>query len=927
MVNLPNLPGDLLTNIAASLAYDLLKSGASWLKDRAFGDPETQALQRAWQTAFETMLRQFSPPLDQYRASRVHATLQYFLKSQGIAELLLELALEDRPADLDMLERQFESFHPAPQDFPVDFKTAIGFLIPALSEALTREAKEPDSPLFQRVSLEKSGQVLKLVKQIASNIESSSIPTRRPVPTLQIPARPFHFKGRQQELTKLRADLQPGAVIALCGPAGIGKSALVAEFLWQITEEGSKPHPAFPDGVIYYSFYQQPDINFVLEHIIRTFDELPNPTLQSAAHRVLSNRRMILVLDGAEVTDDLEHVLAIRGQCSVIITSRQRDPFYETIYQVLPLEEQTSISLLQDIGGEWADDPTACSQISQLVGFLPLSIWLIGSYLKERQQTATEFGEWLAESPLTALDLSNRHRESVQVLIEKSLESVSPEAKVVLGVLGLFGMAPIYEGTLIFATRGKDNEARQWLGELIKYGFLRREGNYYIVYHALIYTYARERITASPDALKYLAGYFRLFTTLEPPSDYPEEDKQQGIEMLEAELKHLLPIMDRLLLQRNYEEVIDITRLVQDYLLRRGDRQFRLEICKLGLQAAREGQLPEDEIVMLRALGSIYEDSEQLENSMECFEHMLGISRILGNRQEESMALNGLGNIHQKLHQNDLAIGFFNDALAIAKEIKDVQLEGMINGNLGNVYLAIGQVEQATASYARSQELAHASHDHRGEAENLLNFAVAYQKAGKLGKAAKSMQQALVIARKMQDLYLEARILDKLGKFQMDIGNFEAALEHFENSLSIAKSINDKPLEIEILDYLGKLYAAKGDYKKAIDHAEASLQIARETRNKRSECILLINLGSAYSEMHDRDRAVDSYQQAIFIAKACDLKEYEVASCYGLGLNFFEEGNFKEAKQYLHQAFELLENTDSQYAVNIQNMLMFLSLF
>ena len=62
------------------------------------------------------------------------------------------------------------------------------------------------------------------------NFPSAPLPPGSPAPPpLQRPARATHFTGREAELAQLLDDLQPGRVVTLTGPGGIGKSALAAE--------------------------------------------------------------------------------------------------------------------------------------------------------------------------------------------------------------------------------------------------------------------------------------------------------------------------------------------------------------------------------------------------------------------------------------------------------------------------------------------------------------------------------------------------------------------------------------------------------------------------------------------------------------------------------------------------------------------------
>lgn len=52
---------------------------------------------------------------------------------------------------------------------------------------------------------------------------------------LQKPPRAQHFVGREDELSSLLNDLQPGRVVTICGPGGMGKTALAAEAVWQLS--------------------------------------------------------------------------------------------------------------------------------------------------------------------------------------------------------------------------------------------------------------------------------------------------------------------------------------------------------------------------------------------------------------------------------------------------------------------------------------------------------------------------------------------------------------------------------------------------------------------------------------------------------------------------------------------------------------------
>jgi hypothetical protein len=155
------------------------------------------------------------------------------------------------------------------------------------------------------------------------NSDSHARPSARPIPR-QRPARTSHFVGRKTALTQLLANLKPDHMVALCGPAGIGKSALIAEAVWTLAPNETPPD-IFPDGIIYHNFYDQPRADIAMEHIARIYGQDPHPTAYDAAQQALADRQALLILNGAEQADDLSGILEIRGRCGVLLTCQHSD--------------------------------------------------------------------------------------------------------------------------------------------------------------------------------------------------------------------------------------------------------------------------------------------------------------------------------------------------------------------------------------------------------------------------------------------------------------------------------------------------------------------------------------------------------------------------------------------------------------------------
>src|SRR5260221_11226592 len=124
------------------------------------------------------------------------------------------------------------------------------------------------------------------------------LPAQKYAPPLHRPRRAEYFQDRAREQAWLLAHLHSGRIVTICGPGGMGKTALVAEVLWMLAP-GDSPPADFPDGIVFHSFYGQPEAMGALGQLARTFGEHPLPTPSQAAHRAPSGKQSWPALAGA----------------------------------------------------------------------------------------------------------------------------------------------------------------------------------------------------------------------------------------------------------------------------------------------------------------------------------------------------------------------------------------------------------------------------------------------------------------------------------------------------------------------------------------------------------------------------------------------------------------------------------------------------
>lgn len=521
--------------------------------------------------------------------------------------------------------------------------------------------------------------LLDKIKTTPSNPVSH--PTGSTAP-LQRPRQAESFTGREAELAQLLADLQPGRVVALCGPAGIGKSALAAAVVGKLAP-GQNPPAAFPDGVFYHNFYNQARVDIALEYIARTLNETPTPSPYEAVQRALAKRQALLVFDGAEHADDLPGLLALPGDCSILLTSRQTHAGVTICREVGPLPPPEAMALLQSCGGWRATDKSITGRICELLGGLPLTVRLAGQYLSAQKASAAELLAWLESTALAGLPPDQRQQESVTLLLERSLSQVSETAQQALAVVGLLALAPFdpemvvktltiepNQGVLasvrkLFKQKVEEStpDVRRALDKLVDYGLLRQNGQRYEVSHPLLHKYARQQLTPPANTVRRLATCYMALAWEQSALG------REGYARLEADRPHLMQVLTDCVELGDWEAAYGLAAAVEDYLDRQGYWAERVIANEVGLMAAWQLGRP-NEGDWLGNLGDTYRTMGHARWAIEHFEQALTTARQTGDRHSEGNSLGNLGLAYRDLGQTERAKQYLKQALAIFEKIR-----------------------------------------------------------------------------------------------------------------------------------------------------------------------------------------------------------------------------------------------------------------
>lgn len=282
---------------------------------------------------------------------------------------------------------------------------------------------------------------------------------------------PLRFFGRAAELTLLDAALTSAgpSVVALVGPGGQGKTAIVQHWLHQ-------PRPAV-DGLFFWSFYRGKDVDLCLRDWLAYADGLDAPPEVSAAWCVdrllprLRRERWVVVLDGAEVVQheagpwrgrfvhpDLGRLLEELGSeatpGALVLTTRfelptlTRRPFVRLV-SLDRLDEASARELLRSLGVT-----TDERRLADLAGRHAKAVELLGTYVTRFGDVPADWAaaedEEAAVARVLTLFQQALPREQQDVLTLATSFREPPTEALVLAYLA----SPAVE-TLLHATRGR----------------------------------------------------------------------------------------------------------------------------------------------------------------------------------------------------------------------------------------------------------------------------------------------------------------------------------------------------------------------------------------------------------------------------------------------------------------------------------------
>jgi DNA-binding SARP family transcriptional activator/tetratricopeptide (TPR) repeat protein len=754
----------------------------------------------------------------------------------------------------------------------------------------------------------------------------------------QLPHDVSGFTGRAAVLAALDGMVSRAGpavpVVAICGAAGIGKTALAVH--WAHRARGR-----FPDGQLYANLRGHAPGPAarpieVLAQFLRALgvpaEQVPTePEAASALYRtMLADRRVLVVLDNVARPDQVRPLLPGSPGCLVLVTARDRmgglvamDGARQLSLDVLHPEEAGA--LLATILGEQrlTAEPEAAGELAKLCVYLPLALRIAAANLADRPDRgiADHVHELRAGDPLTALEVPGDEQAAVRTAFDLSYAALRDRARLLLRLLGLAPGTDFGREAAAALVDLPVVEAARHLNRLADAHLVEQHGAGRFRFHDLLRRYAVEQThehdpppvrRAATDRLHewYLHAVNRAAGLLYPhmlrlpvpaprgtPVEPPFADRATAAGWLDAERGNLVAVVAHAGPTSAAWLLADSLRgyfwLCQHFL----DWQA---VAEAGLAAATAGGDERARAAARLSLADLYQRQSRYRPAVEHYTHALVLARRAGWSAGHAAVLANLGCVYWQAGRLTPAVSHFDRALALSRSTGQPAGEAVTLGNLGLVHWERGELRRAAERCALALELYRRIGSRYGEAINLGNLARIRHALGE--DVTELLDTALALHREAGDRYGEAETRIHRARTLRDRGDLPAALDQARSALALTRDIGDPRNESEALHTLGTVEHRLGRDPDAQRHLRAALDLARRSGDRYPECEALTALALARGEP-------EYARQALTTARWAGYRVQE-----GLALGAFAElsavaGRSREAAGYAREALAALRGT------------------
>ncbi|MEH2403835.1 tetratricopeptide repeat protein [Nostoc sp.] len=835
-----------------------------------------------------------------------------------------ELATSKSRGKLEKLRACLRAKYNGGQDFGVS-ATTLGEAAPTAtapsSVSLQGSKLRVASPrVVEMLSISQSNAAHTTIKEIHQNIPA---------------AVPFEkFVGRKVELQNLHSSLQTSgqvAIVAGMSMSGVGKTELATQY--------AKQHLQNYQGGVCWLSAQGIDVGIQILRFVQLKFNLIAPDDWELADRLRycwenwQQGEVLLVFDDvAHYKKQVQRYLPLESpRFKVLLTMRlglDRTLLQLRLDVLKPLAAMKLLKSLVD-RERLKSEPWVARRICKFLGYLPLTLGLVGRYLdtipdlsletlhKRLEKKRLEYEAVAKANPLM------RYEYGVAEAFALSWKQLDKNAQSLGCWLSLYALADI---PLSVEAIEDDEEQEFWekaIAQLRKLHLIQCQAKGIYRLHPLIRQFFQMKLDESSEADEVKTAFVALM--VEVAKQIPQRPNREEILNLTSAIPHIAEIATHLSQYLSDEDLIGpFTGLGWFYQGQKLYQQAELWY-KLCIEVAenRLGLEHPHVATSLNNLAELYGFTGWYSEAEPLYQQALSLrKRSLGEAHPDvATSLNNLAGLYKYTRRYSEAKPLFEQALALNKRLLGDNHPNVVTSlnNLAALYHSIGRYNEAEPLYQQALSLQKRllGEAHPDVAQSLNNLGILYESTGQYSKAQPLYQQALSLRRRLlgeahPDV---AQSLNNLAELYRFTERYSEAEPLYQQALELRKRLLGEahPDVASSLNNLAELYRFTERYSEAEPLYQQALELRKRLLGEAHPDVAtsLNNLALLYGSTERYSEAEPLYQQALELRKRLlGNNHHHVAnSLNNLALLYKFTGRYREAKPLFEEALTISEHT------------------
>lgn len=321
-----------------------------------------------------------------------------------------------------------------------------------------------------------------------------------------------------------------------------------------------------------------------------------------------------------------------------------------------------------------------------------------------------------------------------------------------------------------------------------------------------------------------------------------------------------------------------------------------------------------DNLDVLSALGSLYEDAGDLGKARDYYQ------KVLQADSKSVDTLLAMGRVEIKAGNPQQGLDPLDRGRHLAIDLDNQEQQALILQATGIAYKLMGKPIEALRNYQDSMAINQKLGQKRGVAASLVEIAQVQLSLGKPDAALTAYSDALRIRKEIGAKKEAGDTLIDLGDLYIERGQPDQALQVLKESLQIQRDANDETYQGLCLNNIANVYTMKGENEDALTYLQQALQIREKLNVPGDIAQTLQSLGTAYAALGQYDSAMKAFMRGLDLYRKAGDNLSAAKMSHSMGLVFEYQGRPGPAVSVLQDAVKAFRDSGDRSSNMAQSL-------